>query len=317
MAMPSHSATTVDIEKRRQPWYLQLWIQVLIGMAAAIILGLVSPAKALAMKPLGDAFIRLISMIITLIIFCTVVSGIAGMENLKKVGRVGGMALIYFEVVSTLALLIGLVVGNVTHPGTGFNVNPAKLDAKAIADYAGQAKSQNVTDFLMHIIPSTIVDAFAKGDTLEVLLVSVLFGFALAAVGERGRPLLALFDALAQLVFGVVNILMKFCPHRRLWSDGIYDRKVWDCLTRSTGKADRHVLADVSAVCDCRTWLDFSPGWIRDLPFSCFHKRRDTAGASHQFLRDSHANIDEEIGAIGLLTFTCWASCANGIHVQY
>ena len=181
-------------------------------MAAAIILGLVSPAKALAMKPLGDAFIRLISMIITLIIFCTVVSGIAGMENLKKVGRVGGMALIYFEVVSTLALLIGLVVGNVTHPGTGFNVNPAKLDAKAIADYAGQAKSQNVTDFLMHIIPSTIVDAFAKGDTLEVLLVSVLFGFALAAVGERGRPLLALFDALAQLVFGVVNILMKFAP---------------------------------------------------------------------------------------------------------
>jgi aerobic C4-dicarboxylate transport protein len=213
MAMPSQSATTtVATEKSRQPWYRQLWVQVLIGMVAAIILGLVSPAKAVAMKPLGDAFIRLISMIITLIIFCTVVSGIAGMENLKKVGRDGGMALIYFEVVSTLALLIGLVVGNVMHPGTGFNANPAKLDAKAIADYAGQAKSQNVTDFLMHIIPTTIIDAFAKGDILEVLLVSVLFGFALAAVGERSRPLLEFFDALTQVVFGVVNILMKFAP---------------------------------------------------------------------------------------------------------
>src|ERR1700686_2020371 len=136
---------------RRKPFYGSLWVQVLIAMVVALALGYFAPARAIAMKPLGDAFIRAISMIITLIIFCTVVNGIAGMENLKKVGRVGGMALLYFEVVSTSALLIGLVVGNVVHPGSGFNVNVATLDAKSVADYAGQAKAQSVTEFLMHI----------------------------------------------------------------------------------------------------------------------------------------------------------------------
>src|SRR6202044_1626377 len=118
------------------------------------------------MKPLGDAFIRLISMVITLIIFCTVVSGIASMQDIRKVGRVGGKALLYFELVSTLALFIGLVVGNLVHPGSVFNVPPANLDAKAVADFAGQAKAQSVTEFLLHIIPTTVVDAFAKGDIL-------------------------------------------------------------------------------------------------------------------------------------------------------
>jgi len=164
------------------------------------------------MKPLGDAFIRLITMIITLIIFCTVVTGISGMGNLRKVGRVGGMALLYFEVVSTLALLIGLLVGNVVHPGSGFNVNVATLDAKSVADYAGQAKAQTVTDFLMHFIPTTVFDAFAKGDILQVVLIAILFGFALAAVGPRSKPLVDLVDALTHAVFGVVNILMKFAP---------------------------------------------------------------------------------------------------------
>jgi aerobic C4-dicarboxylate transport protein len=197
---------------RKKPFYATLWVQVLLAMGIAVALGYVSPARAVEMKPLGDAFIRLISMIITLIIFCTVVSGIAGMESMKKVGRVGGMALLYFEIVSTLALLIGLVVGNVVRPGDGFNVNPATLDAKAVADYAGQAKTQSVTEFLMHIIPNTVVDAFAKGDILEVLLVSILFGFALSAMGPRCKPLVDLFDALSVAVFGVVNILMKFAP---------------------------------------------------------------------------------------------------------
>src|SRR5579864_4009527 len=197
---------------RRKPFYKDLWVQVAVGIVAAVVLGYVSPAKAVAMKPLGDAFIRLITMIITLIIFCTVVSGIAGMQDMKKVGRVGGKALLYFESVSTLALLIGLVVGNVVHTGSGFNANPATLDSKAVADYAGQAKAQNVTEFLMHIIPNTVVDAFAKGDILEVLLVAILFGFALGAVGRRSKPLVDLFDALTHAVFGVVNILMKFAP---------------------------------------------------------------------------------------------------------
>ena len=196
----------------KPPFYKTLWVQVVFAMLIAIALGYVSPSRAIAMKPLGDAFIRLISMIITLIIFCTVVSGIAGMESMKKVGRVGGMALLYFEIVSTAALFIGLVVGNVLHPGSGFNANPATLDAKAVADYAGQAKAQSVTDFLMHIIPTTVVDAFAKGDILEVVLVAILFGFALSAVGPRCKPLLDVFDALSAAVFGVVNIIMKFAP---------------------------------------------------------------------------------------------------------
>jgi len=196
----------------KTPLYRALWVQVLVAIALAIVLGYVSPARAIAMKPLGDAFIRAISMIITLIIFCTVVTGIAGMENLKKVGRVGGMALIYFEVVSTIALLIGLVVGNVVHPGTGFNVKVSTLDAKSVADYAGQAKAQNVTDFLMHIIPTTVVDAFAKGDILEVVFVALLFGFAMSAAGARAKPLVYVTDSLTHVVFRVTNILMKFAP---------------------------------------------------------------------------------------------------------
>jgi aerobic C4-dicarboxylate transport protein len=164
------------------------------------------------MKPLGDIFIRMITMIITLVIFCTLVTGIAGMEDMKKVGRVGGKALLYFEVVSTLALLIGLIVGNVFHPGSGFNVDPKTLDARAVAEYAGQAKAQSVTEFLVHIIPNTIVDAFSKGDILQVLLVSLLFGFAISLAGPRCKPLLDLLDALTRVVFGVVAILMRFAP---------------------------------------------------------------------------------------------------------
>ena len=196
----------------KKPLYTSLSFQVLLTSVLAIVLGYVSPATAIAMKPLGDAFIRLITMIITLLIFGTVVTGIAGMEDMKKVGRVGGKALLYFEAVSTLALLIGLVVGNVVHPGSGFNIDPATFDPKAVTDYAGQAKAQSVTDFLLHIIPNTLVDAFAKGDILQVLLVSILFGFALSAVGPRSKPLVDLFNALTHAVFGVVNILMRLAP---------------------------------------------------------------------------------------------------------
>ena len=197
---------------RKKSFYANLWVQVLIAIAAAVVFGYLSPAKAIAMKPLGDGFIRLIATIISLIIFCTVVSGIASMQDMKKVGRVGGKALLYFEVVSTVALFIGLVVGNVAHPGSGFNVTAANLDAKAVADYAGQAKAQSVTDFLLHIIPTTVVDAFAKGDILQVVFVAILFGLALSALGERGKPLVTLLDSLTQTVFGIVNMLMRFAP---------------------------------------------------------------------------------------------------------
>src|SRR6202790_4872389 len=197
---------------RKKPFYASLWAQVLLAIVFAIAFGYLSPTEAMAMKPLGDGFIRLITMIISLIIFCTVVSGIASMQDMKKVGRVGGKALLYFEVVSTLALLVGLVVGNLVHTGAGFNVNPATLDSKAVANYAGAAKAQSVTDFIMHIIPTTVVDAFARGDILQVVLVAILFGFALSAMGRRCKPLLEVFEALTQAVFGVINILMKFAP---------------------------------------------------------------------------------------------------------
>lgn len=196
----------------KKPFYATLWVQVVFAIALAVIFGHFRPHAAVAMKPLGDAFIRLITMIITVIIFCTVVSGIAGMQDMKKVGRVGGKAILYFEIVSTMALALGLVVGNLVHPGSGFNVNPATLDPRAVAEYAGQAKAQSVTDFFMHIIPTTIVDAFAKGDILQVVFVSILFGFALSAMGPRCKPLLELLDSLTQAVFGVVNIVMRFAP---------------------------------------------------------------------------------------------------------
>jgi aerobic C4-dicarboxylate transport protein len=206
------SALSVPAAPRKKPFYANLWVQVLVAIALALVLGHFNPAKAVAMKPLGDAFIRLISMVITLIIFCTVVSGIAGVQDIKKVGRVGGKALIYFEIVSTFALFVGLCVGNIVKPGAGFNVDPATLDAKAIADYAGQAKAQGVTEFLMHIIPTTVVDAFAKGDILQVLLVSILFGFALSAIGARAKPLLDFLESLTRAVFKIVNMVMRCAP---------------------------------------------------------------------------------------------------------
>jgi aerobic C4-dicarboxylate transport protein len=196
----------------RKSLYRNLSLHVLIAMALAVVFGVVSPGSAIAMKPLGDAFIRMISMIITLVIFCTVTTGIAGMQDMKKVGRVGAKALLYFEVVSTLALLIGWVVGIVVHPGKGFNVDPLTLDARSVADYAGQSKARSVADFVMHIIPNTVVDAFAKGDILQVVFIAVLFGFALSIAGRRVQPLVNLIEALTQAVFGMVNILMRFAP---------------------------------------------------------------------------------------------------------
>ena len=214
MPPPSVSSESVatPATPRPKPFYATLWVQVVFAIVLAVAFGYLRPAWGVAMKPLGDAFIRLITMIITVIIFCTVVSGIAGMQDMKKVGRVGGKAILYFEIVSTIALLVGLVVGNVVRPGSGFNVNPATLDPRAVAEYAGQAKAQSVTDFLMHIIPTTIVDAFAKGDILQVVFVSILFGFALSAMGPRCKPLLDLLDSLTRAVFGVVNIVMRFAP---------------------------------------------------------------------------------------------------------
>jgi len=211
-ATQPHAPVVAVPNGKKKPFYTSLSWQVLFGIAVGIVLGIAKPATAVAMKPLGDGFIRLITMIIAVIIFCTVVTGIAGMEDMKKVGRVGGKALLYFEVISTLALLLGLVVANVVQPGAGFNVNPANLDTKAVADYAGAAKAQSVPDFILHIIPNTIVDAFTRGDILQVLLVAILFGFALSSMGPRCKHVVDLFDGMTHAVFGVVNIVMRLAP---------------------------------------------------------------------------------------------------------
>ena len=195
----------------KKPFYKILYVQVLFAIVCGVLLGIFYPGDAVAMKPLGDSFIKLIKMIIAPVIFCTVVSGIAGMHDIKKIGRVGGKALVYFEVVSTFALAIGLIVANVLRPGDGFNANPATLDTKGITQFT-TAKAQTTTEFLMNIIPNTVADAFTKGDILQVLLVSILFGFALSLLGEKGRPVTKLIDELSLAIFGVVNIIMKVAP---------------------------------------------------------------------------------------------------------
>jgi aerobic C4-dicarboxylate transport protein len=196
----------------KKPFYKVLYVQVLVAIIIGVLLGIYDPSLATAMKPLGDGFVKLIKMIIAPVIFCTVVAGIAGMQDIKKVGRVGGKALLYFEIVSTFALAIGLLVANIVKPGAGFNVNPATIDTHSIAEYTAKTKSLSTVDFLMNIIPNTFVDAFAKGDILQVLLVAILFGFALSLLGERGRPVARLIEDLSHAIFGVVNIIMKAAP---------------------------------------------------------------------------------------------------------
>jgi aerobic C4-dicarboxylate transport protein len=193
-------------------WYSSLYVQVLLAIAIGVLLGHFLPETAVRFKPLGDGFIKLIKMMIAPIIFCTVVTGIAGMENMKAVGKTGALALLYFEIVSTIALVIGLVVVNVVQPGAGMNVDVSQLDARAVESYAKAAEQQSVTDFLLNVIPSTIVDAFAKGDILQVLLFSVLFGFALHAVGERARPVFDLIDRFSAVLFRLVGMIMRVAP---------------------------------------------------------------------------------------------------------
>jgi aerobic C4-dicarboxylate transport protein len=196
----------------KKPFYRILYVQVIAAIIAGVVLGHYASALAIDMKPLGDAFIKLVKMVIGPIIFCTVVTGIAGMQDMKKVGRVGGKALLYFEVVSTFALVLGLIATHVLKPGAGFNVNVATLDGKSVASYAAQAHSQSTVDFLMHIIPSTIVDAFAQGEILQILLVAMLFGSVLATIGARGKPVTDFVESISHVLFGVVRIVTKLAP---------------------------------------------------------------------------------------------------------
>ncbi len=187
-------------------------MQVLLAVVIGILVGHFWPEHGKALKPLGDGFVKLIKMIIAPIIFCTVVHGIASMSDMKKLGRVGLKTLLYFEVVSTLALIVGLVVVNLLQPGVGFNIDPQTLDSKAIANYTSQAHSLSTVAFLLNIIPTSFFDAFAKGDLLQVLLVSILTAFALNSLGERGRPILHGIDLISQLFFGIMSRVVKVAP---------------------------------------------------------------------------------------------------------
>lgn len=196
----------------RLPWYRILYLQVLIAVGLGIAVGHFFPGLGVSLKPLGDGFIKLVKMLIAPIVFCTVVHGIASMGDLKKFGRLGLKALLYFEVVSTLALVIGLVVVNVLKPGAGFNIDPATLDQRAVGGFAEKAHSLSTVDFLLNIIPKTLFDAFVSGDLLQVLFIAILSAFAITAMGERGRPFLHAFDRTAEMLFGILAIVVRAAP---------------------------------------------------------------------------------------------------------
>ena len=196
----------------RQPLYKSLYVQVLVAITVGILLGHFYPETGVALKPLGDGFVKLIKMVIAPIIFCTVVSGIAGMQSMKSVGKTGGYALLYFEVVSTIALIIGLVVVNVVQPGAGMHVDVSTLNASSVAAYAAAGAQQTTVGFLLNVIPNTVVGAFANGDILQVLMFSVLFGFALHRLGSFGKPMLDMIDRFAHVMFNIINMIMKLAP---------------------------------------------------------------------------------------------------------
>jgi len=202
----------MDHDPTPKPFYKSLYFQVITAIVIGVLLGHFYPETGAAMKPLGDAFIKLIKMLIAPIIFCTVVVGIAGMEDMKKVGKTGGYALLYFEIVSSIALIVGLVIVNVVQPGQGMNVDPATLDTKSIAAYTGPGKMQGTVDFLLAIIPSTVVDAFAKGEMLQVLLIALLFGFALHRFGGRGTMVFDLIEKTSHVLFTIIGYVMKVAP---------------------------------------------------------------------------------------------------------
>ncbi|KMK86603.1 dicarboxylate/amino acid:cation symporter [Pectobacterium brasiliense] len=192
--------------------FKSLYFQVLAAITIGILLGHFYPQLGEQMKPLGDGFVKLIKMIIAPVIFCTVVTGIAGMESMKSVGRTGAVALLYFEIVSTIALIIGLVVVNVVQPGAGMNIDPSTLDASAVAVYTQQASQQGLIPFLMDVIPASVVGAFASGNILQVLLFAVMFGFALHRLGAKGKVIFDVIDSFSKVIFGVINMIMKLAP---------------------------------------------------------------------------------------------------------
>lgn len=211
-APASEGSTPAPEVPRKKSAGAALYLQVLVGIVIGGLLGYIHPEWGVKLKPLGDAFVSAVKMLIGPIIFSTVVVGLAGMGDLKKIGRVGGKALLYFEIVTTIALLIGLVVANVFRPGDGFNADVSTLDSKGLEKYTSAAKQMGTVDFLLHIIPKTFVSAFAEGEILQVLFLAILFGLALGKLGDHGRPILNLLHEVARVFFGIVTIVTKFAP---------------------------------------------------------------------------------------------------------
>jgi aerobic C4-dicarboxylate transport protein len=203
---------TVHQHLDNKKFYHHIYFYVIISIILGVLLGIFYPALAVQMMPLGEFFIKLIKMIVTPVIFTTVVTGIASMQDVKKAGRVGLKAVIYFELVTTLALVVGLIVVKILQPGKGMNIDPASLSTKGIENYTHSAQSMSTVDFLLHIIPSNPVDAFAKGEMLQVLFLAVLFGVVLASMKETGRPVVKGLETLSSVFFKVVNVLMKLAP---------------------------------------------------------------------------------------------------------
>jgi aerobic C4-dicarboxylate transport protein len=206
------TAETIRPAAHHQPWYKILYIQVLIAIALGILVGRFFPDLGKDLKPLGDGFIALIKMMIAPVIFCTVVHGISSMGDLKRVGRVGLKSLIYFETVSTVALAIGLLVGEVLQPGHGFNIDPASIDPKSVATYVTKAKEEGIVSHLLAIIPDSYFGALARGDLLQVLLVSILSGFAIAFLGKIGEPIAHVVDQAAKMFFGIIRMIVRLAP---------------------------------------------------------------------------------------------------------
>ena len=239
---------TVRPAARHQPWYKILYVQVLIAILLGVLVGRFYPDLGKQLKPLGDGFIALIKMMIAPVIFCTVVHGISSMGDLKRVGRVGLKALIYFEVVSTVALAIGLIVGEVLQPGRGFNIDPATIDPNSVATYVTKAKEEGIVAHLLAIIPDSYFGALARGDLLQVLLVSILSGFAIAFLGKAGEPISHAVDQAAKMFFGIIRMIVRLAPigafGAMAFTVGAYGLDI----AVESDRADRDLLSDQHAV---------------------------------------------------------------------
>src|SRR6516164_4039169 len=305
--MTKAAATTL-----RKPWYKVLYIQVLLAIVLGALLGWLFPTFATNdwVRALGDGFIKLIRMVIAPIIFCTVVSGIAHINQVSKVGRVAIKALVYFEIVSTFALIIGLVVANVLQPGAGFT---GQGNAAAVAGFAKQASEMKPVDFVLHIIPDSAFGAFAAGDILQVLLFSVLFGFGLMALGERGQKLREIIDEAAHAVFGIIAIVVKAAPIRR---HGLHDWPLRPTNTRQSRGSGRHLLSNLGPVRIRGARRNRLDGRFFDLQIHRVHQGRAPDRARHKFVGECAAAAHGEAGTARLFETGGRPRCADRLFVQ-